>query len=252
MTGNEPLLDIKQAAEFLKVSEASLRRWTNSGRLACLRVGRRRERRFRRADLLAFLEEQAPPGEMDTLPTVELASRQVLIDGHALRHGTHLCGLFATEAGLVKLSASFVASGLTAQDRCVLLLRPKARRSVLHQLEKRHPSVTAAVKAGHLVFAEYQSTIEAQYDYLRASLAAAILAGARSLRVVGDIADFAEHLGTAGLSDYENGYVHGIAERFPVVTLCAYDVRRFSGLDILNAFKAHPDNLRFPREWLLA
>jgi len=42
------LLDIGQAAAFLNVSEASLRRWTNSGRLVCLRVGQRRERRFRR------------------------------------------------------------------------------------------------------------------------------------------------------------------------------------------------------------
>ena len=58
MSDHEELLDIKQAARFLKVSETSLRRWTNSGRLACLRVGRRRERRFRRRDLLAFVEEQ--------------------------------------------------------------------------------------------------------------------------------------------------------------------------------------------------
>jgi len=42
-------LNIEQAARLLNVSETSLRRWTNSGRLACLRVGRRRERRFRRA-----------------------------------------------------------------------------------------------------------------------------------------------------------------------------------------------------------
>src|SRR2546430_9013310 len=54
---HEPeLLDIKQAAALLQVSEASLRRWTNAGRLACFRVGGRRERRFRRADLMAFLE----------------------------------------------------------------------------------------------------------------------------------------------------------------------------------------------------
>src|SRR5207245_1260423 len=52
----EQLLNIKQAAELLNVSEISLRRWTNEGRLACRRVGGRRERRFRRQDLLDFLE----------------------------------------------------------------------------------------------------------------------------------------------------------------------------------------------------
>jgi excisionase family DNA binding protein len=58
MNDQEDLLDIKQAARYLQVSETSLRRWTNSGQLACLRVGRKRERRFRRADLLAFMEYQ--------------------------------------------------------------------------------------------------------------------------------------------------------------------------------------------------
>jgi excisionase family DNA binding protein len=58
MSDPEDLLDIKQAARYLQVSETSLRRWTNGGQLACLRVGLRRERRFRRADLLAFMEYQ--------------------------------------------------------------------------------------------------------------------------------------------------------------------------------------------------
>jgi len=58
LSDQEDLLDIKQAARFLLVSETSLRRWTNAGQLACLRVGRKRERRFRRADLLAFMEDQ--------------------------------------------------------------------------------------------------------------------------------------------------------------------------------------------------
>ena len=38
MSEADELLDIEQAARFLNVSETSLRRWTNAGRLACLRV----------------------------------------------------------------------------------------------------------------------------------------------------------------------------------------------------------------------
>jgi excisionase family DNA binding protein len=44
MSEADELLDIEQAARFLNVSETSLRRWTHAGRLACLRVGRRRVR----------------------------------------------------------------------------------------------------------------------------------------------------------------------------------------------------------------
>ena len=59
MAFDSELLDIAQAAALLQVSEASLRRWTNRGRLPCLRIGGRRERRFRQADLMAFLEPDA-------------------------------------------------------------------------------------------------------------------------------------------------------------------------------------------------
>ena len=38
----ERLLDIKDAAEFLNVSEMTIRRWTNSGKLKCYRVGGKR------------------------------------------------------------------------------------------------------------------------------------------------------------------------------------------------------------------
>ena len=53
------LLNIKQAAQYLNVSEISIRRWTDAGKLACLRVGGRRERRFEHQELVNFLEQQS-------------------------------------------------------------------------------------------------------------------------------------------------------------------------------------------------
>ena len=78
---DEALLDINGAARFLGVSASSLRRWTNSGRLACLRVGGRRERRFRVADLVAFLQEQPAQSHEAALPP---AADYVSIGGTAL------------------------------------------------------------------------------------------------------------------------------------------------------------------------
>jgi transcriptional repressor of dcmA and dcmR len=49
------LLTIKEAALFLNVSEMSLRRWTNTGKLKCYRVGGKNERRFTRQELERFL-----------------------------------------------------------------------------------------------------------------------------------------------------------------------------------------------------
>tara|TARA_R110001599_G_scaffold353688_1_gene595391 strand:+ start:76961 stop:77761 length:801 start_codon:yes stop_codon:yes gene_type:complete len=52
---NAPLLTITEAATFLNVSKPTIRRWTDDGRLACLRIGARNERRFRRSDLAGLI-----------------------------------------------------------------------------------------------------------------------------------------------------------------------------------------------------
>ena len=53
----ERLLDIKDAAEFLNVSEMTIRRWTNSGKLKCYRLGGKRERRFHMSALEELLHD---------------------------------------------------------------------------------------------------------------------------------------------------------------------------------------------------
>src|SRR3989454_11948677 len=54
------LLDIREAAGFLRVSETSLRRWTNAGQLPCLRIGGRHERRVPRTHPLGVLGGAGP------------------------------------------------------------------------------------------------------------------------------------------------------------------------------------------------
>ena len=102
----EELLDIKQAAALLNVTETSLRRWTDAGRLACLRVGAKRERRFRRADLLAFLENQPA-----TAPTTAGIRQVTTIGGLPVESGTHLCAFYRNDAARTKLAVGFLADG---------------------------------------------------------------------------------------------------------------------------------------------
>src|SRR2546429_6481051 len=141
MSDLEELLDIKQAARFLKVSETSLRRWTNSGRLACLRVGHRRERRFRRKDLLAFAEEQ---------PTGVLAPADL-----PRSDGSHLCGLYASDLSRVSLAVAVLADALQAESVSYLAAEPDARGLIVAHLERRRPSIKEDVEAGRLALAQY-------------------------------------------------------------------------------------------------
>ena len=57
----EPLWTLEDVASFLRVSTATVRRWTNAGLLPCYRVGGNRERRFVRGEVMAFIEAQRQP-----------------------------------------------------------------------------------------------------------------------------------------------------------------------------------------------
>ncbi|MCK9573036.1 MAG: helix-turn-helix domain-containing protein [Candidatus Omnitrophica bacterium] len=57
MTLQEPLMTINEVSEFLKVTPATIRRWTDNGQLKCYRVGRKRERRFDRKDIITYLKK---------------------------------------------------------------------------------------------------------------------------------------------------------------------------------------------------
>ena len=58
----EPLWTLEEVAAYLRVSPATVRRWTNTGRLACYRFGPSRQRRFSRETVLAFVAEHLEQG----------------------------------------------------------------------------------------------------------------------------------------------------------------------------------------------
>jgi excisionase family DNA binding protein len=231
-TDHDDLLDIKQAAQFLNVSETSLRRWTNSGRLACLRVGQKRERRFRREDLLAFVEEQ-PAGA----PPV-----------------AHLCGLYASEQRRATLAADFLADSLQPGNVNYLAAAPDARDQVVADLERRRPALKSDIEAGRLVLLTYPDVHEAQayHDHWDGMFSAARRAGAHSLRTVGDVSGGpALRLARDEVVEYERLY-SDLAQRFRVATLCLYDVRHASGLDVLDVLQCHHDFFPHPVDRLIS
>jgi excisionase family DNA binding protein len=221
----EPLLDIEQAARFLNVSETSLRRWTNDGRLACLRVGRRRERRFRRVDLLAFLERE-PAGRSPA--------------AGSLGRGAHLCGLYSSDEGQVRQALIFLAEGFLPGTVTYLVGNAETRGRILAGLEREHPDLQTAIAEGRLVISDYAENRAAQLVWWETRIGQAVRRGAMLVRAIGDASGFIQAASREALLQYEAEYDQRIAQRFPVVTMCQYDVRQFSGLLVLEALKAHP------------
>lgn len=241
MNGPNELLDISEAARFLNVSETSLRRWTNSGALPCLRVGKRRERRFRRADLLAFMEQSAPAnlgGSRDEPVTV--------------KQGDHLCGIYGSDAGRIALSVPFLLDGLREGSACVLIATPRGQKQILKTLGDIHPGLSSDIKSGRITLGGYRKSAKAQWDLLIACLEKAKSTGASSLRLCGDPTGLRSLLSPKELVQFEMGVDEEVVAKFPVAILCLYDAREFTGIELLNALKTHSDTLRYPLNRALA
>lgn len=218
------LLDIAEAARLLHVSQASLRRWTNRGLLRCLRIGGRRERRFRRADLMAFVEGQS---------TATSAS--------------HLCGFYTSDRARIRQAARLLGDGLAAGSVCILAGHPDVREPVLAQVARRRRSLRRDMDAERLIVTEYADAARAQLAYWETQFAAATGSGAGSIRVVADVSG--GRLARAGSFDrvleYEAAYAR-LSRRFPVATTCLYDARAHSGLETAGILAVHPDLFRHP------
>ena len=244
------LLNIKEAAALLKVSEASLRRWTNAGRLSCLRLGARRERRFRREDLMAFMEER------DAEPARAVAGNrptEVVLEGIAIEYGNHICTLYENDLGRLKWSVPFIHDGLRNGDGCFLIATRDVRDEILGHIEAVWDGVPDAIDDGQLVLSDGIPDGEAMCRFVERTLVMATGAGRRAFRLLGDMS-WCLALGMTydDLLAYEVRYNHDIARRFPLVSVCQYDVREFSGPAVLNALKCHEDTFNYSLSRFLA
>jgi excisionase family DNA binding protein len=252
MSDDNELLDIGEAAQFLNVSETSLRRWTNAGVLPCLRIGQRRERRFRRADLLAFMENQPSRlAQVDGQPAGVAAGRSV-DQPITLVHGGHLCAFYDSDLGRATLAIRFVLDGLREGSMVYLVASKRSSKQILGYLMEKRPALEQDMSDGKLLVSDYQRDPRAQIKDFEKQLNAAAKAGTQSFRVFGDTWEMRRKSSANKFADYEDSYDQLIVRRYPVVTICAYDVRRFSGVDVLDALKAHRDIFRYPLEQALA
>jgi len=246
------LLDISEAAQLLNVSETSLRRWTNAGVLHCLRIGLRRERRFRRADLLAFMEQ---PGAAQ-LPTNGKGGSMKVHDSRdepiATIHGNHLCGIYGSDAGRLDLVVPFLLEGLRKKSVCFLVAPSRVQRVVLKAMKRRRSSLDSDIKAGRLIVGEHQKTPAAQCRFFETAMKKAEDEGVESFRVVGDMWGLRLNVSAKQMIKLEVGFERLIVPRFPVVALCTYDARKFTGVELLDALKDHDDTFRIPIGRMLA
>jgi excisionase family DNA binding protein len=237
VVASNSLLNTKEAAKFLRVSEASIRRWSDFGLLPSHRVGRRRERRFAQADLVLFLGK--PTGQVQPA-TAEVSS--VNVGGAWVPIRTHVAPIYGTDAGGLRLTVPFLAAGIRAGQPSFLAATGTVLERYARALAELGIDFAEATDSKGLTIVGWEGgTVEAALANWEGLWGKALAAGPTVLRVVGEMASERTMFGSdADMLAYEEAY-EVMAKRFPAVTLCQYDAREFDGEIMLRVLKAHPD-----------
>ncbi len=232
------LLNTEEAARFLRVSEASIRRWSDAGVLPARRIGGRRERRFREADLVAYLGT----GQTSSGRAVG-AQAEINVGGLPLPLHSHVATFYDSDPGRLRLSVPFLADGIRAGQPCFLAAADDVVTAYIGALRAEGVDVDSAVKEGRFVpvAGGPGSTVQGAMDFWEQQFWPARAGGQTVIRVVGEMSSertlFASD---AEMMNYEIAF-STLSNRFPMVTLCQYDVREFDGETIFQAIKVHPD-----------
>lgn len=241
MSEKQRFLTIGEAADFLHVSEISLRRWTNSGKLRCFRVGGRGERRFLIEDLLAFMPSAQTQPEPQ--PTATETSHE------AAAHERHICLFFTTPDEQWQMMRPYLLEHLsenlpvlyihdsTSSERLLELLHAEglplddlAACGLLRLL----PPIQAYLLTG---------TFDAQrmLAFMESAILAALAAGHKRVFLTGEMTwSLVDAPGAEQMMTYE-ALLNPLVEKYPAVTIvCQYDLKRFDGPSVLDALLTHP------------
>lgn len=239
---SDKLLNTREAARLLRVSEASVRRWANAGLLPTSRVGPRGARRFTEEDLLSFM---APP---EAGPSRSPAGwpRAIKVHGMAIGMGSHLASFYANDGGRFRQALPFLLDGLTAHQACLLYAEPRVIQQYAAALRQERVDLDETTRSGAVrILPAHPCTPEEWIAEVEAVVTDISRRHPGPVRFLGEGASGARSVGsTKSLCDMEH-LATALAKRFPMVILCPYDVREFDGPSLLEVLKLHYDTFMY-------
>ena len=244
MPETQRFLTIAEAAEFLHVSEISLRRWTNSGKLRCFRVGGRSERRFLMEDLLAFMPSA---GSRPDVSKQRAAQTQMIPESAS--HERHICLFFLNPDEQWQLLRPYLLASLQANVPVLYLQESVSPSRILDLLSAEGLPLEEVIARGLLrMLPPAQAyllggSFDAQrmLSFMEAAIIGALEAGYARIFITGEMAWSLEvGLDAEQLKTYE-ALLNPLVEKYPAATIvCQYDLRRFDGPGMLDALFTHP------------
>ncbi len=162
--------------------------------------------------------------------------------------GDHICTIFETREQQMAIMVPFMAQGLSVNQRCVWASSEPAAEEFRRALTRAGGDVPTLEASGQLLIIpevdyylhdgvfEPERTLDLGLTLYEDSLRA----GYTGIRATGDISWLGN--GPVDLDLWER-YEHEFTERLrgkPVVAVCQYDQRRFSGAFVVAALHTHP------------
>jgi len=241
------LLTIEEAARYLNVSKTSLRRWTNEGRLSCVRVGPHAARRFRVEDIQGFLKPTAQ-GQAAVTRTVDDPLRVL---GQAATQGVprHVSTHYTDRDELWRLFRPYVADHLARGAPILYIHEPGAREDIrgrlrgegfdLDDLEARGLVRLLLPTEAYLRTGSFSAP--RMIDFMEGAIFDRRASGHTSILISGEMTWYLTGAdGVQAMIPYEMA-LNDLLRRHPEVTIvCHYDVNRLPGAITLGAICSHP------------
>lgn len=224
MAGHPRFLTTREVAELLKVSEASVRRWTSRHRLPCYRLGPGRERRFLLDEVLAFLRREERPA--------------------AVGEGGHYSFFFGNEEEQIRVLEPLLASQL-GEGQPVAYIRDAAPGEGLPAWLKGLAGEESDLLTFYTPLQAYLQEgyfdPDRMFDFVNAAVEGALAKGFRTCLITGEMSwSLAEPPGAERMMEYE-ARLNTLTEKYPQATfICQYDLSRFGGVTVAEALLTHP------------
>lgn len=230
----EPLLNIKEAAAFLNVSEMTIRRWTNQGLLQCYRVGNRRARRFKRSELLSHLQATAMQPEPATVP--------LGYAGLVAPDGAHIAHLSPDSSQGVGVAAAFITAGINSGETICIVAPDAGMEKIITALVRSDIPVAALRQSGRIHLSQGMETPELQARFITQ----VTRASNRGLRIFGDMSWVRAKNWTAKQLKSLEEAPHAFASTVSpgMLFLCQYTLASCSGEEAMVALETHSHILR--------
>src|ERR1700694_2535356 len=244
MPEQQRFLTIAEAAEFLHVSQTSLRRWTNSGKLRSLRVGGRNERRFLVDDLLAFV-----PSALRQLDVLKHPAAEIQMATVSESQERHICLFFLSVEEQWQVLRPYILESLHANIPVIYIQGSIPHDHFLDLLANEGLPLEDLIARGLLrLFPPEQTYLlggnlgkQGMFSFIEALTLGALEVGYKRILIVGEMT-WTQGAGMDGgqLKTFA-AKLNPLIEKYPAATiLCLYDLRRFDGPGVLNALITHP------------